>query len=460
MFVKEYLPFYSRNLKIAIPIIMSSMGTTFVQIIDTLMVGRLGTIELAAVAFSTSIFLLGSLFVSGLMMGGTPIIGQLFSRGDNIQISRFFANMMYMAIYVSVVVGLILYVVRIFMPYMGQDPQVVVFAKQYFLILILSLLPNSIFFVFKQWLEGLGNTAVAMAITLASNVINIVFNYLLIYGKFGFPELGVVGAGIATLISRIMLVVLFVIYLCFVKRWRIYHQKCFSNLFNLKEQKELYRVGTPIAVHTLLEVSAFSLSGIMMGWISATAMASHQICSNISMVSFTILLGIANATTIRVSHQYGARDFKSMKMAANASVHLCLLVTIVMGLLFVILRYPVMSLFTEDTEVIKIGAQILIAVGIYQIFDGMQVVGAGILRGIKDVTITMYAAFISYVVINLPLGYFLAFICNWGPIGIWAGFIGGLSTAALLFRIRYVKDFKKIDSGSYVDNNFRNSSES
>ena len=460
MFVKEYLPFYSRNLKIAIPIIMSSMGTTFVQIIDTLMVGRLGTIELAAVAFSTSIFLRGSLFVSGLMMGGTPIIGQLFSRGDNIQISRFFANMMYMAIYVSVVVGLILYVVRIFMPYMGQDPQVVVFAKQYFLILILSLLPNSIFFVFKQWLEGLGNTAVAMAITLASNVINIVFNYLLIYGKFGFPELGVVGAGIATLISRIMLVVLFVIYLCFVKRWRIYHQKCFSNLFNLKEQKELYRVGTPIAVHTLLEVSAFSLSGIMMGWISATAMASHQICSNISMVSFTILLGIANATTIRVSHQYGARDFKSMKMAANASVHLCLLVTIVMGLLFVILRYPVMSLFTEDTEVIKIGAQILIAVGIYQIFDGMQVVGAGILRGIKDVTITMYAAFISYVVINLPLGYFLAFICNWGPIGIWAGFIGGLSTAALLFRIRYVKDFKKIDNGSYVDNNFRNSSES
>ena len=394
------------------------------------------------------------------MRRGTPIIGQLCARGDNVQISRCFANMMYMAIDVSVVVGLILYVVRIFMPYMGQDPQVVVFAKQYFLILILSLLPNSIFFVFKQWLEGLGNTAVAMAITLASNVINIVFNYLLIYGKFGFPELGVVGAGIATLISRIMLVVLFVIYLCFVKRWRIYHQNCFSNLFNLKEQKELYRVGIPIAVHTLLEVSAFSLSGIMMGWISATAMASHQICSNISMVSFTILLGIANATTIRVSHQYGARDFKSMKMAANASVHLCLLVTIVMGLLFVILRYPVMSLFTEDTEVIKIGAQILIAVGIYQIFDGMQVVGAGILRGIKDVTITMYAAFISYVVINLPLGYFLAFICNWGPIGIWAGFIGGLSTAALLFRIRYVKDFKKIDNGSYVDNNFRNSSES
>ena len=216
MFIKEYLPFYHRNLKIAIPIIMSSMGTTFVQIIDTLMVGRLGTVELAAVAFSTSIFLLGSLFVSGLLMGGTPIIGQLYSRGENVQISRFFANMMYMAIYVSIVIGIVLYVVRFFMPYMGQDPEVVVFAKQYFLILILSLLPNSLFFVFKQWLEGLGNTAVAMTITLVSNVINIVFNYFLIYGKFGFPELGVVGAGIATLISRIMLVVLFVIYLCHI----------------------------------------------------------------------------------------------------------------------------------------------------------------------------------------------------------------------------------------------------
>lgn len=460
MFIKEYLPFYHRNLKIAIPIIMSSMGTTFVQIIDTLMVGRLGTVELAAVAFSTSIFLLGSLFVSGLLMGGTPIIGQLYSRGENMQISRFFANMMYMAIYVSIVIGIVLYVVRFFMPYMGQDPEVVVFAKQYFLILILSLLPNSLFFVFKQWLEGLGNTAVAMTITLVSNVINIVFNYLLIYGKFGFPELGVVGAGIATLISRIMLVVLFVIYLCFVKRWRVYHQNIFSNLFSIKEQKELYKVGTPIAVHTLLEVSAFSLSGIMMGWIGATAMASHQICSNISMVAFTILLGIANATTIRVSHQFGARDFKSMKMAANASIHLCLLVTIVMGLLFVLLRYPVMHLFTEDEEVVKIGAQILIAVGIYQLFDGMQVVGAGILRGIKDVKITMYAAFVSYLVINLPLGYVLAFVCNWGPLGIWAGFIGGLSTAAFLFRIRYVRDFKLIDSGDYVDDTMRKSSES
>ena len=131
-----------------------------------------------------------------------------------------------------------------------------------------------------------------------------------------------------------------------------------------------------------------------------------------------------------------------------------------MGLLFVLLRYPVMHLFTEDKEVIKIGAEILIAVGIYQIFDGMQVVGAGILRGIKDVKITMYAAFVSYLVINLPLGYVLAFVCNWGPLGIWAGFIGGLSTAAFLFRIRYVRDFKLIDGGDYVDDTMRKSSES
>ncbi|MGM9795493.1 MAG: MATE family efflux transporter [Candidatus Aphodosoma sp.] len=451
MFIKDYLPFYHRNLKIAIPIIMSSMGVTFVQIIDTLMVGRLGTVELAAVAFSTSIFYLGSLFVSGLLMGGTPIIGQLFARGENEKISGFFANMVYMSVYASVVIGVLLYIVRHFMPYMGQEPSVVVFAKQYFLILILSLLPNSLFLVFKQWLEGLGNTAVAMIITIISNIINIILNYLLIYGKFGFPELGVVGAGIATLISRIMLVVMFVIYLCFVKRWRIYHQNIFSNLFCVQKQKEFFKVGMPIAVHTLLEVSAFSLSGIMMGWISATAMASHQICSNISMISFTILLGIANATTIRVSHQYGARDFHSMKMAANASVHLCLLVTVVMGVMFCVLRFPLMHLFSVDENVIMIGADILIAVGIYQIFDGMQVVGAGILRGIKDVKITMYVAFFSYIVINLPLGYILAFVFDFGPIGIWAGFIGGLSTAALLFRMRYVKDFKKIDNGIYID---------
>ena len=449
---RDYLPYYKRNLKVAGPIVLSQVGVALTQLVDTFMVGQLGTVELAAVSLASSIALMGFLFVNGLLMGATPIVGQSFTTmeiGEDAKrrmIGKIFQNQILLSVLSSVLMLGVLFVVRMFLYNMGQDVAVVDCAIPYYIVLSFSILPNSAFMAGKQWLEGLGNTSVAMGITIIANLVNIVFNYFLIYGKCGFPEMGVLGAGVATLISRVLMPIMLFAVIYWRKGWWKYCEEFRMELFDWKEIVEILRVGFPIAVHILVEMSAFSLSGIMMGWLGAAALASHQIAAQTGNVLFMVVLGISAATTIRVSHQYGAKDYRAMRMAANASIHLCLCANLIMGVLLVIFRRNVVMLFSADPEVIRIGSQVLVMAGIFQLSDGMQAVGAGILRGLKDVKITMYVAFLSYLVINLPLGYVMAFVVGLGAPGVWIGFIGGLTVAAVLFRIRYLRDFKKIMS--------------
>lgn len=442
--ITDYMPFYRRNLTVAGPIILSQVGGALVQIIDTLMVSVLGTIALASVSFASAVFFIGFVFSNGLLMGATPIIGQLYARNDRKQIAGVMQNLLVFAIISSLLVMALLMALRYLMPYMGQEEAVIEEAIPYFTTLVISIFPYAIFLTMKQSLEGLGNTSAAMFITITSNIINIIFNYLLIYGKFGFPAMGVLGAGMATLISRISMPVMFVTYIRFREKWWVYCKEFSYRLFSGKTMKELLSVGFPIATHVVMEMSAFALSGIMMGWLGAAALAGHQIASNVSNLLFQVVLGISAATTIRVSHQYGARDYKALRMAANASIHLCLAANFIMGVTAIVLRHEITALFSSDPEVLKIGAQVLVMAGLFQLSDGMQAVGAGILRGLKDVRITMYVAILAYLVINLPLGYIFAFVLDFGAAGIWLGLICGLSVAAILFRLRYLKTFKKV----------------
>ena len=452
---RDYIPYYKRNLKVAGPIVLSQVGVALTQLVDTFMVGKLGTTELAAVSLASSIALMGFLFVNGLLMGATPIVGQLFATADvdadekRMQMGKIFQNQILLSVISSVLMLGLLYVVRLFLYNMGQDVAVVDCAIPYYVILIISILPNTLFMAGKQLLEGLGNTSVAMAITIVANIVNIVFNYFLIYGNCGFPQMGVIGAGLATFIARVVMAVALFIMIYMRHEWRQYCKEFRIGLFDWRCVVEILRVGFPIAVHILVEMSAFSLSGIMMGWLGAAALASHQIAAQTGNVLFMVVLGISAATTIRVSHQYGAKDYVAMRMAANASIHLCLFANMVMGILLVIFRKNVVMLFSSDPEVIRLGSQVLIMAGIFQLSDGMQAVGAGILRGLKDVKVTMYVAFLSYLVINLPLGYIMAFVVGLGAPGVWMGFIGGLSVAAILFRIRYVRDFQKIERNGF-----------
>lgn len=433
------------------PIVLSQVGVALTQLVDTFMVSRLGTVELAAVSFASSVSLLGFIFVNGLLMGATPIVGQIYTSNEvgskeekRRRIGQILQNQMLLAVVSSLLMLGVLFVVRYLLSYMGQDVEVVECAIPYFIVLSVSILPNTLFVAGKQFLEGIGNTSVAMIITIIANLVNVLFNYFLIFGKCGFPEMGVLGAGVATLISRIVMPFMLFAVMYWYKEWWAYCQEFKLKLFSCLEVKGILVVGFPIAAHILMEMSAFALSGIMMGWLGAAALASHQIASQMSNLLFMVVLGISAATTIRVSHQYGAKDYNAMRMAANASIHLCLCANFVMGALLIFFREDIAMLFSSDPEVIRLGSQVLIMAGIFQLSDGMQAVGAGILRGLKDVKITMYVAFLAYLVINLPLGYVMAFVVGLGAPGVWIGFIGGLSVAAILFRIRYLRDFRRI----------------
>ena len=262
----------------------------------------------------------------------------------------------------------------------------------------------------RQFLAALGNTSVAMWITLISNVVNVVFNYLLIYGECGFPKLGVDGAAISTLLSRILSPLAIFGVMLMNRNWRRYVKGMRQEYFSKTHLLELFKVGIPISLRSTVEVTAFAFSGIMVGWLGAVALASNQIASSVGHMVFMIVLGIGAATTIRVSHQYGRKDYNAVCMAANASIHLAFLNNFIMGALIIIYRYEIAGFFSTDPLVIEQTASILVLAGIYQVSDGLQCVGIGILNGLTDVKYTMYCAFISYLLVNLPVGYYLGFV--------------------------------------------------
>lgn len=443
-FLKTYLPFYKRNLKVAIPIVLSQLGGALVQLVDTFLVGHLGTVELAAVSFASAIFIIGMLGAMGMIMGLTPLVGMSFVRNEESRVSELFKNGFLLTLIMSVIsCGLLLLIIPL-MPYMGQEPEVIELCLPFYKLMILSLVPFLFFCTCKQFLEGLGNTSTAMIITIISNIINVILAYMLIFGKWGAPALGVVGAGIGTLIARLSMPILFFLFIRFKPAFWRYCQLFRMVTLNRKSFTELISIGTPIAGQMLLEIIAFSMAGIMAGWLGAKTLAGNQIASQISNMCFMIMLGIGAATTIRVSHQLGAGDLKAAQMASKASIHLCLVYNIISVPLLFIFRYNIVGLFTTDEAVIDIGATLLIFVAIFQISDGLQCVGAGILRGLTDVKVMMFYAFISYLCINIPIGYFLGFILELGASGIWIGFIFGLSVAAILFHRRAHKKFREL----------------
>lgn len=448
MSFKTYLPFYRRNLKVALPVMLSQAGQVMVQQVDNMMVGRVGTTELAAASFANSIFIIGMVMGMGFTFGLTPLAGHAWAVGNHKKAASLFRNSFLTHFVMALALAVALYALSFFMDYMGQPPDVVAEAIPYFRILVVSMIPFLLYFTFKQFTEGLGNTAIAMYITLSANVINIGLNYVLIFGKLGFPALGLNGAGYATLIARVLMPAFFlVVYIKkdWLKRYFILMRDTF---FSKKEIRNLINVGYPISGQMLLEVSAFALSGIMMGWIGEVPLAAHQIALGLASVTFMIVTGIASGTTIRVSHQYSSGDFKNMYKAAMASVHLVLAFMGTTAMAFLIFRGFLPKIYTPNPEVIALASQLLIMAAIFQIFDGMQVVMLGALRGLADVKKAMFYAFFAYLVVNLPLGYFLTFTAGVGPLGIWTGFVAGLGIAAVLFFIRFRKQYRVLNKKS------------
>jgi MATE family multidrug resistance protein len=436
------MPFYKRNLHLAMPVVISQIGQVSVSLIDNMMVGHVGTSELAAASFANSVFMIGMFFGMGITFGITPLIGSAFSGGKFGEVAVWLKNGIFTHLAAAVGLCLIMIGVYFLLPLMGQTAAVTELAQPYFLLLCFSYLPFMLFFSFKQILEGIGNTKIAMHITITANVINVIFNYLLIYGKFGFPELGLNGAGYGTLISRATMPILFFVYISKVPSVKTYFVQAHRQVFNKQKIISLLKIGIPIAFQIIVEGIAFSVGAIMMGWLGEVPLAAHQVAIGLASFSYMISLGISQANTIRVSHQMGVKDYVSLKRAAFASTHLVLAFMSSMGILFIIARKVLPYLFTIDPEVIEIASGLLIIAAIFQVFDGLQVVMLSTLRGIADVKLPMFIAFFAYLFIGIPTSYILSFKLMIGPQGIWYGYLAGLGAAAVLFYLRFQHNLK------------------
>lgn len=443
--IRQYFPYYKRLLKLAMPLVLTQAGQTMVQLIDNAMVGRVGTTELAAASFANSIYIIIMLFGLGVFMGVTPLVGHARGAEDATRVASIMKNGFALSGILLVGITAISLALVWAMPHMGQPVEVVELAIPYYRILVFSTIPFLLFSLLKQVGEGLGNTILAMIATIAANLVNIGLNYVLIYGKLGFPQLGLMGAGYATLIARIIMP--FILYAGFmrIQNTREYFKLMRTVQVTWAEVKYIFSVGLPIAGQLVMEVSAFALSSVMMGWMGAVALASHQVALGLASFTFMIANGVAMATTIRVSYQLGTRNFESMERVSYSAVHLVVAYMGLCGLAFLILRHQLPYIFTNDPLVIAQAASLLMVAALFQLFDGLQVVCLGILRGFADVKAPMFIAGFSYLAIGLPTSYLCAFTFGLGAEGIWYGFLAGLISAGILLAFRIRKKIREVE---------------
>ena len=457
-----YWPYYKRNLKVAFPVMLTQFGAAMVGLADSIMVGHYSTTDLAAVSFSNALFFTVMVFSMGALMGVTPLVGHVHGRLEKLlqqgttedeighkheQISTYLINGL---IFTGLMCLLSLALLAPCIPYLdqfGQEPEVVACARPYYILIVYSIVPFFLFFFFKQFLEGLGNTFVAMMITLGCNLLNIFLNWIFIYGHWGAPAMGAEGAGWASLIARTLMPVCFVVAMLCKADWRRYIASMRAWLVTRREVEHLLTIGVPIGLQSFAEAFLFTASFVIIGWISKEALAAHHIANQMADLTFMLALGIGSATTIRVSHQLGKGDLHAVRMASHASIHLCLLMNTIGAAIMIFGRNYIPYIFTDDPEVVPIASTLLIIAGTFQYVDGLQCIGAAMLRGIQDVRVPMRIALFAYIGVALPLGLALTFPLGLGAKGMWIAFVIALAIPAVLFHIRFNRQLKRIQYG-------------
>ncbi len=431
--------------KLAIPLILTQLGQMIVVVADSAMVGQVGPEYLAAAAFANNIFVLIMFFGMGITLGITPLVGKHNGANEPSAIARILSNAFFTKIGITISLLLLSVVIYFCLPFMGQPEGIVSYASSYFVLLILSLIPLLFFFVFKQFAEGLGDTKLAMRITIVGNLLNILLNYIFIFGKWGAPQMNLNGAGLATLISRIVMLVMMLLSYRYRKLLRPWLHSISIQKYSLAESKRLLHIGIPISLQMTAEASIFSLSGIMVGWLGATGLAAYQIVTTISYCSFMIITGFAQAVTIHISTLRGAKAFSRIRETIISSAKVTFILMSTLSVIFILFRFQFTRFFTSDSEVLAVASKLMILLVFYQLSDGFQVLGMGILRAFTDVKHPMMVAIISYFVIALPGGYLLGFVFDFGISGVWMGLVIGLSLAALFFGIRVIKIMKMLN---------------
>ncbi|MCD8164716.1 MAG: MATE family efflux transporter [Bacteroides sp.] len=435
--LNDYKEHYKALFILGIPIVIGQLGIIVLGFADTIMIGHHSTNELAAASFVNQMFNLAIIFGTGFSYGLTPIAGGLYGNREYKEAGKALKNSLAANFLVSLFLISVMFLLYLNVHRLGQPEELLPFIRPYFIILLISLIFVMLFNAFKQFADSITDTQTPMWIMLGGNVLNIGGNYLLIYGKMGLPELGLAGAGIATLFSRIVMVLIF--YFIFIRssRYAVYREGFLKKGFLRDIFRKLNKLGWPIGLQMGMETASFSLSTIMVGWLGALQLASHQVMLTISTFCFLMYYGMGAAIAVRVSNFKGKGDILHVRQTAYAGFHIIMVMAVVASGLIYLLRYHLGGWFTEDMEVSMMVVSLMLPMLLYQFGDGLQITFANALRGISDVKPMMIIAFISYFIISLPAGYIFGFILGWGIIGVWMAFPFGLTSAGIMLYLRF-----------------------
>ncbi|WP_146201712.1 MATE family efflux transporter [Sediminitomix flava] len=442
---RDYISQYKRIMALGLPVLLAQAGQIMVGIVDNVMIGHIGETELAAASFTNTIFNIALIFGMGFSFAMTPIIGMAKGEENDKAVDSGLWNGMIANLAIGVVLTLAMLLLSLGVNHMGQPESILPMAKEYLYILILSLMPLMFFYASKQFSEGISDTKTSMQIILTANVFNIIGNYLLIYGKFGFPELGLAGAGWATTASRFLMALLYIIVFLKRKSYQKYTLALSPTLTAKKEIKKAFQLGLPIGGQLVMVASAFGMTTIMMGWLGETALAAHQVVISLSTLGFMIYQGVSVSTTIEVSNGYGRKDLEGMSTSVKASVHIIILLALLSASIFYTFREQLPSFYTNELGVIAQAIPFMMILAIYQLPDALSIIYQAALRGVADVKVPAMITFISYFIIGIPSSYLLAFKFDMGPSGIWWGLPIGLSIAAILEGCRYYLIMRRLE---------------
>ncbi len=425
---------------LAYPVVLSQLGHVMVSFVDSVLVGRTGTVPLAAVSLGVSSTTVLLMLGIGLSMGSVPLVAAADGRRDLPDLGRLLVS----SVWLSALAGLVLaglgQLVPFAMHYLGQPPAVEALAAPWVRVISWSLLPLMVFQGFREFAEGLGLTRQAMWLSVLANVVNAALCYALVFGKWGAPEMGLMGSAWATLMARGLMALLMAAYVLRARRLQVYRAAIGNWWPDAPTLRRLLGLGAPIGVQMAFEVGAFAAAAIMIGWLGAAQLAAHQVAINLASITYMAASGIATAATIRVGKLQGGGELGAARQAGFAAYVLGFAFMGAMAVLFICTRHVAPLLYSHDPQVLAQAATLLLIGALFQVSDGLQVVGLGALRGLEDVKVPSIVALLAYWVVALPLGYFLGFTLHLGAPGVWTGLLVGLTIVAGVLLLRFRRE--------------------
>ncbi|MBT8391452.1 MAG: MATE family efflux transporter [Ignavibacteriaceae bacterium] len=434
MKIKNHIKY---TIKLAYPIIIGQLGFIAMGVVDSMMVGQLGAAPLAAAALGNGFTILIHVIGYGLSMAVTPLVAIAVGAKKYDDCGIYFRQSLLVNTIFSFILMITTIVCADLIVYFEQPVEVQIQATSYMKILGISAVPMMLFQTYKQFIEGLSVMVPAMIITLVANIINAGANWLFIFGNLGFPALGLDGAGWATFASRAFMMITIMGYVMSRKQFKKYDVSFYFKSINFPVIKKILGLGLPSGFQYFFEIGAFSFAVIMVGWLGTNQQAAHQIAINLASVSFMAALGISGAGSIRVGNAVGEQNISEVRKAGFTASLLGASGMAIAGIIFILFRNQLPALYIDSDIVISISSSLLIIAALFQISDGTQAVGIGILRGLTDVKIPTAITFIAYWIVGLPTGYLLGFNFDLGVQGVWIGLLLGLTTSAILLTVRF-----------------------